>query len=52
MQGIALDKALEEELKKPIETLGRQLTAVSAKFVPGLHPLTQHLQQRLRTVRV
>ena len=37
---ILLDKALEEELRRSIESLGRQLTALSQKFVQDYTPLT------------
>jgi hypothetical protein len=40
-----LDKALEEELRKSIESLGRQLTALSQKFVQDYTPLTAQLQR-------
>lgn len=49
-QIVALDKALEEELTKSIETLGRQLTALSQKFVQDYTPLTQKLQQLVQSV--
>ncbi len=44
MRAIALDNALEVELKKLISTLGRRLTAVPAKCVQDYTPLTQWLQ--------
>jgi hypothetical protein len=40
-----LDRALEEELRKSIESLGRQLTALSQKFVQDYTPLTAQLQR-------
>lgn len=47
-QIVALDKALEEELTKSIETLGRQLAALSQKFVQDYTPLTVQLQRLLK----
>ena len=51
-QIVLLDKALEEELTKSIETLGRQLAALSQKFVQDYTPLTDRLQQLVRASRV
>jgi len=45
---VALDKALETELTKAIETLGRQLTALSQKFVQDYTPLTDSLRRVVR----
>lgn len=42
---VALDKALETELTKSIETLGQQLAALSQKFVQDYTPLTTQLQR-------
>jgi len=42
---VLLDKALEEELTKSIETLGMQLTALSRKFVEDYTPLTDQLRR-------
>ena len=47
-----LDKALEEELRRAIESLGRQLTALSQKFVQDYTPLTAQLQRVLQSARV
>jgi DNA anti-recombination protein RmuC len=40
-----LDAALAEELKKSLESLGRQLAALSEKFVSDYGPLTDKLAQ-------
>lgn len=48
---ILLDKALEEELRRSIESLGRQLTALSQKFVQDYTPLTAQLQRVLQSSR-
>jgi hypothetical protein len=40
-----LDTALAEELKKSLESLGRQLAALSEKFVSDYGPLTEKLQR-------
>jgi hypothetical protein len=40
-----LDKALQEELKKAIETMGKQLAALSQKFVQDYSPLTDKLRE-------
>jgi ABC-type transporter Mla subunit MlaD len=50
-QVVALDKVLEQELTRSIESLGRQLTALSRKFVDDYTPLTQRLQQLLQAAR-
>jgi len=47
-----LDKALEEELRRSIESLGRQLTALSQKFVQDYTPLTAQLQRVLQSSRL
>jgi ABC-type transporter Mla subunit MlaD len=39
-----LDAALSEELKKSLESLGRQLAALSEKFVSDYMPLTERLR--------
>ena len=49
---VLLDKALEEELRRSIESLGRQLTALSQKFVQDYTPLTAQLQRMLQSARV
>ncbi len=41
----ALDVALNEELTKSLETLGRQLAALSQKFVEDYTPLTERLRE-------
>ena len=41
----ALDKALEKELNRSLEALGRQLAALSEKFVDDYLPLTEKLKQ-------
>lgn len=43
-QVTVLDAALSEELKKSLESLGRQLTALSEKFVADYTPLTDRLR--------
>jgi len=47
-----LDKALEEELRRAIESLGRQLTALSQKFVQDYTPLTVQLQRVLQSTQL
>ena len=42
---VLLDAALEKELTKSIETLGKQLTALSQKFVQDYTPLTEQLRR-------
>ena len=49
-QILALDAALETELRKSIESLGRQLTALSEKFVSDYVPLTARLTELLNAV--
>lgn len=44
-QVVALDNALGQELTKSLESLGRQLTALSNKFVEDYSPLTDRLRQ-------
>ena len=47
--GVAvLDKALQEELTKSLDTLGRQLAALSEKFVADYLPLTERLREVVR----
>lgn len=43
-QVAVLDAALAEELKKSLESLGRQLAALSEKFVSDYGPLTDKLR--------
>ena len=45
LQVVALDKALEKGLNDSLESLGRQLTALSQKFVEDYAPLTDRLRQ-------
>lgn len=42
---LALDKGLQEELNKSLETLGRQLASLSEKFVADYGPLTDRLRE-------
>lgn len=49
-QVTVLDAALTEELKKSLESLGRQLTALSSKFVEDYTPLTDRLRQLIQSV--
>lgn len=44
-----LDATLEEELKKSITSLGRQLASLSEKFVSDYSPLTERLQHLVET---
>jgi len=44
-QVAALDLALQEELTKSLNTLGRQLTGLSQQFVTDYAPLTQRLRE-------
>jgi len=44
-QILALDRALSEELTKSLESLGRQLTALSQRFVDDYTPLTNRLRE-------
>jgi hypothetical protein len=48
----ALDVALAEELTKSLETLGRQLTALSQRFVDDYTPLTDKLRQVVQLAKV
>jgi uncharacterized protein YukE len=43
-QTILLDKALQDELKKSIETMGSMLASLSEKFVNDYTPLTEQLR--------
>lgn len=43
-----LDTALQEELKKSIETMGKHLAALSNKFVQDYSPLTEQLRSVVR----
>ena len=45
---ILLDKGLQEELNKSLETLGRQLASLSEKFVADYGPLTDRLREVVR----
>lgn len=45
---ITLDKGLQEELTKSLETLGRQLASLSEKFVADYGPLTERLHDLVR----
>jgi hypothetical protein len=45
---ITLDKGLQEELSKSLETLGRQLASLSEKFVADYGPLTDRLREIIR----
>lgn len=45
---INLDKGLQEELTKSLETLGRQLASLSEKFVADYTPLTDRLREVVR----
>ncbi len=51
-QVAVLDAALAEELKKSLESLGRQLAALSEKFVADYSPLTDKLQRLVAMARV
>ena len=51
-QVTALDAALTEELQKSLESLGRQLAALSEKFVSDYTPLTDRLRQVVEIARV
>ncbi len=50
-QVTVLDKALSEELEKSLTSLGRQLTALSEKFVKDYEPLTQSLRRVVEMAR-
>jgi DNA anti-recombination protein RmuC len=43
-----LDRALQEELRKSIETMGKHLAALSNKFVSDYSPLTEKLREVVR----
>ncbi len=45
-----LDKALSEELQKSLESLGRQLTALSERFASDYTPLTNSLRLMLNSL--
>ncbi|NPT41021.1 hypothetical protein GNZ12_06750 [Paraburkholderia sp. 1N] len=45
---VTLDKGLQEELTKSLETLGRQLASLSEKFVSDYTPLTDRLREVVR----
>jgi ABC-type transporter Mla subunit MlaD len=45
---LTLDKGLQEELTKSLETLGRQLASLSEKFVADYGPLTDRLREVVR----
>ena len=42
---LALDKALQKELNSSLESLGRQLAALSNRFVEDYLPLTEKLKE-------
>jgi hypothetical protein len=48
----ALDAALTEELSKSLSSLGRQLAALSEKFVSDYQPLTDSLRNLVQSVKV
>lgn len=48
---ITLDKVMQEELNKSIETMGRQLASLSAKFVDDYSPLTDKLRSVVEMAR-
>ncbi|MGB8900247.1 MAG: hypothetical protein WCC90_13885 [Methylocella sp.] len=50
-QVTVLDKALSEELEKSLVSLGRQLTALSEKFVADYTPLTEKLRRVVELAR-
>jgi ABC-type transporter Mla subunit MlaD len=50
-QVAALDVALDRELTKSLETLARQLTALSQRFVEDYMPLTERLRQIVNMVK-
>lgn len=47
-----LDTALQEELTKSLQTLGRQLSSLSEKFVADYAPLTERLRELVRHTNV
>jgi hypothetical protein len=50
-QVTVLDKALSEELEKSLTSLGRQLTALSERFVADYSPLTEKLRRVVEMAR-
>jgi ABC-type transporter Mla subunit MlaD len=50
-QMVKLDLALETELSKSISSLGRQLTALSGRFVEDYAPLTEKLRMIVQGTR-
>lgn len=50
-QVTVLDKALSEELEKSLNSLGRQLTALSERFVADYTPLTDKLRRLVEAAR-
>jgi hypothetical protein len=50
-QVTVLDRALSEELEKSLNSLGRQLTALSEHFVKDYTPLTRSLKQLVEAAR-
>ena len=51
-QIVALDTALERELTTAMQGLGRQLTALSSRFVEDYAPLTEKLQRLVSAARI
>lgn len=45
---VSLDKGMQQELTKSLETLGRQLASLSEKFVADYGPLTDRLREVVR----
>lgn len=45
---VTLDKGLQDELTRSLETLGRQLASLSEKFVSDYGPLTDRLREVVR----
>jgi len=45
---VQIDKGLEEELTKALNSLGGSLAALSAKFVQDYQPLTEKLREVVR----
>lgn len=52
MQLTAIDKGLEEELTKALESLGNSLASLSEKFVSDYTPLTEKLTKLVQLSRV
>lgn len=50
-QVLVLDRALSEELQKSLESLGKQLSALSEKFVADYRPLTDKLREIVQISR-